>query len=183
MLNGNKIQFTKLGNSSRFVIRLDYTIDCSALHSSGSVACTRISYKAGSLVPVFWYLEYLLTLLELLMYLIVMIVLVQLIIGCITSRSSSYSSKNCDDSNVCIQDTCDKISGKYLNVSISCDDGVVCTQDSCDAKKRRLHAFISGCDNDACTLYICDLINGCLEEYVQSGVLLLIVMILICISF
>jgi hypothetical protein len=69
---------------------------------------------------------------------------------------------NCDDSNVCTQDSCDSVLG-CLHKTVSCDDGDVCTLDSCDPITGCIHTPISNCcktdsdcnDSNACTNDVC----------------------------
>ena len=71
---------------------------------------------------------------------------------------------NCNDGDVCTDDSCDSILGcQNVDNSASCNDGDVCTDDSCDS--------ILGCQNvdnsascndgDVCTDDSCDSILGC----------------------
>jgi len=72
--------------------------------------------------------------------------------------------KNCDDNNICTQDSCDSQNGMCVHTplnSIPCNDGNKCTvNDSCTNGVCQ-GTFISCDDNNPCTNDTCDPVRGC----------------------
>ena len=85
---------------------------------------------------------------------------------------------DCDDKDVCTDDSCDTISGKCSNpikVDGPCDDSDKCTfGDKCgdkDGKATCLPGAATKCDDaNACTIDSCDSGSGCLNKAVTDGV-------------
>jgi hypothetical protein len=65
-----------------------------------------------------------------------------------------YSPVACDDNDVCTTNTCDSIDG-CTYTPISCDDGSICTTDSCNPARGCEHTDTCD-DNDLCTSDHCD---------------------------
>ena len=100
---------------------------------------------------------------------------------CAEGSCQPGAEADCDDFNICTDDTCDPLRGcQYVNNQLSCDDGQLCstndrcvngvcvgesslecddqnpcTEDSCDDALGCVHSFNRApCDDlDACTLY------------------------------
>ena len=73
---------------------------------------------------------------------------------CISGTCTSGTPPNCDDGDLCTDDSCDPVAGcQHVSNVARCDDGNVCTDDTCDP--------VTGCvftdnaapcdDGDACT--------------------------------
>jgi len=137
--SGGSIQVTKLGKSTRAVVRLDFAIDCSQLSATGP-ALTITGYKtsAGSVTVSDVSIDFVrpssvyncddgdaCT--------------TDAVSGCVNSRTCTYTRKNCDDGNTCTIDSCDAATGTCAYTPKSCDDNVGCTTDSCDAQKGCIH--------------------------------------------
>ncbi len=87
------------------------------------------------------------------------------------SGSCDAPAKNCDDGNLCTDDTCDKASGcKSTPNQSGCYDGSVCTQgDTCSGGSCKPSKTLSCDDGDPCTVDQCDPIQGCGNPVAPSG--------------
>ena len=79
------------------------------------------------------------------------------------AECASLCPNNCDDGNVCTDDTCDLLTGcRYTNNNNLCDDGNVCTSlDTCSNGVCTSGAPIPCDDGNICTDDACDSVNGC----------------------
>jgi len=79
------------------------------------------------------------------------------------AECASLCPNNCDDGNVCTDDTCDLLTGcRYTNNNNLCDDGNVCTSlDVCSNGVCTSGAPIPCDDGNICTDDACDSVNGC----------------------
>ena len=70
---------------------------------------------------------------------------------------------DCDDGNLCTDDSCDPLAGCFnVNNSLPCDDGNACTEDEVCAGGKCGGGFAIVCDdNNICTDDTCDLLDGC----------------------
>ncbi len=73
------------------------------------------------------------------------------------------AAPNCDDKNLCTDDSCDSTKGcLHANNASACDDGTVCTKgDQCAAGSCKPGAAISCDDKSVCTTDTCDASTGC----------------------
>ncbi len=92
-------------------------------------------------------------------------------VGQCKGGSCDAPAKNCDDGNLCTDDSCDKAKGCLSTPNQSgCYDGSVCTQgDTCSGGACKPSKTLSCDDGDPCTLDQCDPIQGCGNPVAPSG--------------
>jgi hypothetical protein len=80
-------------------------------------------------------------------------------------------SMNCDDNNVCTNDSCDPIQGcVHTYNSNSCDDGDVCTLgDVCNEGSCASGSTINCDDSNPCSEDSCDSVAGCTYNYTSNN--------------
>jgi hypothetical protein len=79
---------------------------------------------------------------------------------------------DCDDQNVCTDETCHPMDGcLHAPNDSNCDDQNACTTDTCDAQDGCLHAPIDAdCDDsNACTEDTCDVDTGCVNTPIDDS--------------
>jgi hypothetical protein len=76
---------------------------------------------------------------------------------------------NCDDSNICTDDTCDEAKGcQYLANELPCDDGDACTSGEMCSNLACVGGDELDCDDESlCTIDSCDADEGCLNVSVN----------------
>ncbi len=83
---------------------------------------------------------------------------------CAAGECAGPEAKNCDDGNVCTDDSCDPVAGCQHSANQDvCDDGNACTLgDICLAGQCKAGKQFLDCDDDdPCTDDLCDADNGC----------------------
>jgi len=74
----------------------------------------------------------------------------------------------CDDGSVCTTgDVCE--GGECRGTPVDCDDGNACTQDECDAQDGCVHDEIDCDDDNPCTEDSCDEAEGCVYENITGS--------------
>ena len=81
---------------------------------------------------------------------------------CKDSKCSPGTTKDCNDSNPCTNDSCDKVKGcLHSSNTASCDDGDKCTENDKCADKKCVAGKATQCDDkDPCTADSCDSKTG-----------------------
>jgi CSLREA domain-containing protein len=68
---------------------------------------------------------------------------------------------DCDDADICTDDSCDPLTGQCLNTPIVCSDQDACTEDFCDSTTGQCQSTPVVCDDDdPCTTDSCDSLTG-----------------------
>jgi len=91
---------------------------------------------------------------------------------CKEGKCVGKKPKNCDDGNMCTDDSCDDVIGCENNPNkADCEDGNPCTTDKCSGGKCQKTGFTDCNDNNPCTTDSCSTISGCVHSVGPNGVL------------
>lgn len=88
--------------------------------------------------------------------------------------AATHPPVDCNDSDLCTDDTCDSAIG-CVNAPVDCNDLDACTTDGCDSQSGCSHEPVNCDDNSACTTDTCDSATGCVHtqvccSYSTSGI-------------
>lgn len=87
---------------------------------------------------------------------------------CNAATGCQHTAVVCEDSNACTADSCDPATGCVF-APVSCNDTNACTADSCDAATGCQHTAIACNDTNPCTSDACDPASGCVFSAVTDG--------------
>jgi len=91
--------------------------------------------------------------------------------ACIDGACVPGIAPDCNDNNLCTDDSCNPLSGCVnANNTLSCDDNDACTEpDICGGGSCQSGAAVNCDDGNECTTEICDVVNGCIYTDLSNG--------------
>jgi len=92
--------------------------------------------------------------------------------ACSAGSCSIHSGRNCDDHNICTDDSCSEDDDlcEYVNNTAPCDDGIFCNgADICQEGACSDHSGMNCDDSDICTVDSCNESQKLCEHVVDSG--------------